>query len=76
MGKERPARLGIGINGVKPHEPHETSHPFFIHPTTMIPEPVPHLLHSESGPARVLLINQSHQKIVVGIIPSGSVIKR
>ena len=76
MVREGPASPRLGINDVKPHEPHETSHPFLIHPITLIPEPVPHLLHSESGSARVLLVNQSHQEIVVGIIPSGSVIKR
>jgi len=76
MFRAGPAGPWLGIDGVKPHEPHETSHPFFIHPMTLISKPVPHLLYSEGGSSGVLLVNKTHQEIVIGIIPSGFVIKR
>ncbi len=66
----------LGIDGVKPHEPHQPSDSLLIHPMTLISKPVPHLFYSEGGSPGVLLVNQTHQEIVIGIIPSGSVIKR
>ena len=74
MFRAGPAGPGLGIDGVKPHEPHETSHPFLIHPMTLISKPVPHLLNSKGGSPGVLLVNQTHQKIVILIILSGPVI--
>jgi len=76
MFRAGPAGSGLGIDGVKPHEPHETSHPFFVHPMTLISKPIPHLLYSEGGSLSVLIANQTHQEIVILIIPSGFVIKR
>jgi len=60
MVRAGPASPRLGIDGVKPHAPHETSHPFFIHPMTLIPKPVPHLLYSEGGTPGVLLVNLTH----------------
>lgn len=71
-----PAGPGLGIDGVKPHESHKTSHPLFIYPIAFIPKPVPHLFDSEGRSAGVLLVNQTHQEIVILIILSGFVIKR
>jgi len=76
MFRAGPAGPGLGIDGIKPHEPHQPSDPFLILPMTLIPKPVPHLLYSESGAPGVLLVNQAHQEIVIGIILSGFVIKR
>ncbi len=74
MFRAGPAGPGLGIDGVKPHEPHEAPHPFFIHPMTLISKPAPHLLNSKGGSPGVLLVNQTHQKIVILIILSGPVI--
>jgi len=76
MFRAGPAGPWLGIDGLKPHEPHQAPDPFCIHPMPLIPKPVPHFFNSESRPAGKLLIYQTHQIIIVSVIPSGPVIKR
>jgi len=72
MVRARLACSRTRINRLKSHQPPD---PFMIDYISHGPQPGRHLRHSVKWHLCKLLINQSHQHQIVGIVPLGGVIK-
>jgi hypothetical protein len=60
---------------VEPHMPHQPGNPLMIHLVTSAPEPSGHSSDAVKRPRRRLLIYQSHENLILTVVPPGPIIQ-
>ena len=65
------ARLWLRVYGFEPHQAHQPLHTFVFDGVPLPVQPIRHAENAKERPPRVLLVDQAHQKEVVGVLAFG-----